>query len=232
MMEHHKLAIVSQYGKINRNGKLNDFSKVEDIATINEIAKIIKIADINNTLRRCDHLVLETLKRKVKLKSSLNTNSKLPVRPAELKSSLKSNLLTLSNVTKLLLVVLLVGRVDGGVEEQNRRDGVVKGNGGNVVDREGSNGGLKGGSGGNLEEGSNGGSEGVNGGNSEGGESYVNRWAVEIEGGLLQADRVASLHGFVNLGQVQTTTLIIEIFDFKYFLFELFFRIIFNYLNK
>ena len=33
---------------------------------------------------------------------------------------------------------------------------------------------------------------------------YCNDWAVQIHGGLEMANHIASKHGFINLGQVQT----------------------------
>ena len=32
--------------------------------------------------------------------------------------------------------------------------------------------------------------------------AYLNQWAVEVKGGMVEANRVALNHGFVNLGQV------------------------------
>lgn len=40
-------------------------------------------------------------------------------------------------------------------------------------------------------------------------EMYTNTWAVQINGGLEEADRIAKEHGFINQGNVSSTHIIL-----------------------
>lgn len=52
---------------------------------------------------------------------------------------------------------------------------------------------------------------------------YTNHWAVQISGGLQQADRIATKYGYQNLGQVKTLFLSLVFFCFyakKFYIYQ------------